>query len=88
MPLISIMTTAICDRVVFMHYSSHFRASGFPRHRREVITLDDVSKELIRFQAQVVQRAVTLSNKQNAIQRIKCVGWGTFYPQESDLSTG
>ena len=40
MSLIATITTAIRDRVVFMHYS----------HRREVITLDDVSKELISFQ--------------------------------------
>ena len=33
-------------------------------------------------QAPVIQRA------ENFIQRIKCTGWSTFYPLDSDLSAG
>ena len=30
----------------------------------------------------------TLSSGEVAMQRIKCIGWSTFYPLGSDLSTG
>ena len=37
---------------------------------------------------QSFKERITLSSGLVAIQQIKCIGWGTFYWLDSDLSTG